>query len=65
MNKQIMNFSVYREYLKTMEPPMRSSELPRRKMNLSVIAKYAKEHSICFSDMTEAEKDAILKKINC
>ena len=64
MNGQMMNFSRYWEYLKTMEPPMRSSELPKRKMNLSVIAKYAREHGICFSDMTEEEKEEILAKID-
>lgn len=42
---------------------MRSSELPKRKMNLSVIAKYERENDICFSDMTEEEKEEILEKI--
>ena len=65
MNGQMMNFSRYWEYLKTMEPPMRSSELPKKKMNLSVIAKYARENGICFSDMTEDEKEEILAKIDC
>lgn len=40
------------------------SELPKRKLNFSLIAKYAKKNDICFADMTEEEREAILKKIS-
>lgn len=44
--------------------PIMPSELSKRKLNLSLIAKYAKENDICFADMTEEEKEALLKKIS-
>lgn len=47
-----------------MPDPIMPSELPKRKLNLSLIAKYAKENDICFADITKEEKEAILKKIS-
>lgn len=47
-----------------MPDPIMPSELPKRKLHISLIAKYAKENDICFADMTEEEKEAILKKIS-
>lgn len=64
MNGQMMNYSRYYDYIKTMPEPIMPSELPKRKLNLSVIAKYARENDICFSKMSEEEKEKILKKIS-
>lgn len=61
MNGQMMNYKKYFEYLNTMPEPIMPSGLPKRKLNLSAIAKYAKEHKICFADMSEEEKNQILK----
>lgn len=43
--------------------PIMPSQLPKRKLNLSAIAQYAKDHGICFADMSEEEKEAILRKV--
>ena len=64
MNGQTMNYKKYFEYLKTMPEPIMPSQLPKRKMNLPLIAKYAKEHNICFADMSEDEKEDIISKIS-
>lgn len=64
MNGQRMNYSKYYSYIKNMPDPIMLSELPKRKLHISLIAKYAKENDICFADMTEEEKEAILKKIS-
>lgn len=63
MNGQTMNYSNYFNYVKTMEDPIMPSQLPKRKLNLSAIARYAKQHKICFADMSEEEKETILNKI--
>lgn len=63
MNGQMKNYNKYYSYVKTMPDPIMPSELPKRKLNLPLIAKYAKEHGICFANMTEEEKEMILAKI--
>ena len=59
MNGQRMNYSKYYSYIKNMPDPIMPSELPKRKLNLSLIAKYVKENDICFADMTEEERDQL------
>ena len=61
MNGQTMNYKKYFEYLTTMSEPIMPSGLPKVKLDMKAIAKYAKEHKICFADMTEEEKNDILK----
>lgn len=61
MNGQTMNYRNYFEYLNTMAEPIMPSGLPKRKLDMKAIAKYAKEQKICFADMSEEEKNQILK----
>ena len=63
MNGRTMNYNNYFDFVKTMADPIMPSQLPKRKLNLSAIARYAKEHDICFSNMSEEEKEAILKEV--
>ena len=61
MNGQTMNYKKYFEYLSTMPEPIMPSKLPKERLNLREIAKYAKEHKVCFAGMSEEEKQKILK----
>lgn len=38
------------------------SELPKRKIDLKAIAAYAKENNVCIADLTDEEKEALIKK---
>lgn len=64
MNGLRMNYKKYFEYLSTMPEPIMPSQLPKRKLNLRLIAQYAKEHNICFADLPEEEKEQILSEIS-
>ena len=46
------NYKAYNEYLKTMPEPIMPSQLPKRKINLSAISKYAKENHIRVADLS-------------
>jgi hypothetical protein len=58
-----MNYKKYREYLKTMEAPVMPSELPKRKINFSAIAKYAKENHICIAKLSTQEKENLISML--
>lgn len=65
MNGETMNYKQYFEYLNTMPEPIMSSGLPKGKLNLSAIAKYAKEHKICFADMSEKRTNCDNRRCTC
>ena len=57
MNGQMMNYKRYNQYIKTMPSPIMPSDLPKRKINLSAIAKYAKDNNICIASLSDTEKE--------
>jgi hypothetical protein len=61
MSGQMMNYKRYYEYVKTMPDPIMPSQLPKVKVNLRAVAKYAKKNNICFANMTESEKTELLR----
>lgn len=58
------SYKAYYEYLKTMPEPIMPSQLPKRKINLPAIAKYAEENHICVAELSEAEKELLIQKFN-
>jgi hypothetical protein len=58
-----MNYKKYYDYLKTMPEPVMPSQLPKIKINLSAVSKFAKENNVCFADFSESEKVDFINKI--
>jgi hypothetical protein len=63
MSGQTMNYKKYYDYLKTMPEPIMPSQLPKIKINFSTISKFAKEHNICFANLSESEKADFINNI--
>lgn len=63
MNRQTMNYKKYHQYLKTMPAPIMPSELPKCKMNLSAIAKYAKDNNLNIASLSNSEKKQIIETV--
>jgi len=63
MNGLTKNYKKYNEYLKTMPEPILPSQLPRKKINFSAIAKYAKKNNIKIAELSGEEKELLIKKI--
>ena len=61
MNGQRMNYSKYYKQLKTMDEPVLPSQLPKVKVDLGAISKYAKKKGVHVSELTESEKSSFLK----
>lgn len=57
------NYKAYNEYLKTMPEPIMPSQLPKRKINLSAISKYAKENHTRVADLSAEEKELLIRKV--
>ena len=57
------NYKAYNDYLRTMPEPIMPSQLPKRKINFSAIAKYAKEHNICVAKLSPEEKELLVRKV--
>lgn len=57
------NYKAYNEYLKVMPEPLMPSQLPKRKINLLAISKYAKENHICVARLSAEEKEQLIQKI--
>lgn len=53
----------YNQYIKTMPSPIMPSDLPKRKINLSAIAKYAKDNNICIASLSDTEKEHLMETI--
>ena len=62
MNGPRKNYKKYNEYIKLMDAPVMPSELPKRKINLSAIAQYALENEIVIAELSEEEKEKLIKK---
>ena len=58
MNGPMQNSSLrYQESLSKMSSPVFSSRLPKVKMNLKGLSRYAKEKGMMVKDLTEEEKN--------
>lgn len=57
------NYKAYNEYLKVMPEPIMPSQLPKRKINLSAISKYAKENNICVAKLSTEEKEQRIQNV--
>ena len=60
MNGQMMNFEKYNEYISSMEMPLMPSLLPKRKINFSILVRYAKEHNINIASLSTEEKEKLI-----
>ena len=56
MNGQMLNSKRYAESLKHMSSPVLPSQLPKVKMNLAGLSRYAKEKGVTLYELTEQEK---------
>lgn len=63
MSGQTMNYKKYYEHLNSMPEPVMPSELPIKKFDLRKVAKYIKEHNIPVANLTETEKETLIKSI--
>lgn len=63
MSGQTMNFKRYNEYIKTMSEPMMPSQLPKKSLNLSAIAKHIRENNISVTLLSDEEKERIMKYV--
>lgn len=61
MNGQTMCFEKYEQYLETMEMPIMPSSLPKRKINFTILVKYAKENKIDIASLSLAEKEHLIE----
>lgn len=56
MNGQMLNYKRYMESLERTPQPILPSQLPKVKINLAGLSRYAKEKGISLSELTENEK---------
>ncbi len=58
MNGLMLNSNQrYQQSLSQMMPPLFASELPKVKMNLAGLSRYAKEKGVSIQELTEEEKN--------
>lgn len=62
MNGQRMNYSKYYKSLETMSDPIMVTKLPKVKMNVNEIVKYARMKGKKVSELTEAEQNKFIKR---
>ncbi|MCB6993004.1 hypothetical protein LI177_05835 [bacterium 210820-DFI.6.37] len=62
MSGQTMNYSKYYKSLKTMPDPIMATQLPKVKMNVNEIVKYARMKGKKVSELTEAEQNKLIKR---
>lgn len=60
MNGQMLSSKRYEMSLKHMAEPILPSQLPKIKMNLAGLSRYAKEKGISLYDLTEDEKEKFI-----
>ena len=53
----------YYEYAGKMAAPIMPSELPKRRINFSAIAQYAKKNGICVADLSAEEKEKLIQTV--
>lgn len=63
MSGQMMSYKKYNEYLEKMAAPIMPSELPKRKIDFSAIARYAKEQGISIASLSASEKEKIIELV--
>lgn len=57
---QMPNCNLYVESLKRTAPPILPSQLPKIKMDLAGLSRYAKEKGVSLYDLTEQEKQQFI-----
>lgn len=62
MNGQRMNYSKYYESLEMMPDPIPVTQLPKVRMNVSELVKYARLQGKKVSQLTEAEQNKFIKR---
>lgn len=62
MSGQMMNYKRYQVSMKLVGTPYDVSKLPKMKVNMGEIAKYAKEHNKTFEEFSEEEKALFVKR---
>lgn len=62
MSGQTMNYSKYYKSLKTMPDPIMATQLPKVKMNVNEIVRYARMKGKKVSELTEAEQNKLIKR---
>ena len=62
MNGQRMNYSKYYKSLEVMPDPIMVTQLPKVKMNVNEIVKYARMKGKKVSELTEAEQNKFIKR---
>lgn len=62
MNGQKMNYSKYYKSLETMPDPIMVTQLPKVKMNVNEIVRYARIKGKKVSELTEAEQNKFIKR---
>lgn len=60
MNGQMQNSKRYEESLKRMQQPVLPSQLPRVKMDLAGLSRYAKAKGVSLSELTDQEKSKFI-----
>ena len=60
MNGQMQNAKRYEESLRHMQQPVLSSQLPRVKMDLAGLSRYAKAKGVSLSELTDQEKSKFI-----
>ncbi len=60
MNGQMMNYSKYYKSLETMPAPIMVTQLPKVKMNVNEIVKYARLRGKKVSELTESEQNRFI-----
>ena len=56
MNGQTMNYNAYKLSMDLVGTPYDVRKLPKVKMNMGKIAKYAREHNKTYAEFSDAEK---------
>lgn len=62
MTGQMMNYSKYYEHLKVMPQPITPSQLPKVKIDMDGIVKYAKEKGKEVTQLSEEEKSRFISE---
>lgn len=62
MNGRMQNSKRYETSLKNMPKPVQPSQLPKVKMDLAGLSRYAKKKGVSLSQLTEEEKRRYLPK---
>lgn len=59
---QMPSYNLYLESLKRTPPPILPSQLPKVKMDLAGLSRYAKEKGVSLYELTEQERNKFLSQ---